>query len=128
MLVDALETTFTSTSLFAPHFIPLALDKLSSSVRWPACLLDLQLPGRAFHAAKAIHVFWTDTAPKQRRQQPVWCLMIVGRQSWMLCQGWRLPPSASKLQPCDRISTRCGAGYEPSCLLAHHQASSLMLQ
>lgn len=32
-LVDALERTFTSTSHFAPHFIPLALDKLSSSVR-----------------------------------------------------------------------------------------------
>jgi len=31
--VDALERTFTSTSHFAPHFIPLALDKLSSSVR-----------------------------------------------------------------------------------------------
>lgn len=32
-LVDALEHTLAADSGFAPHFVPLALDKLSSDVR-----------------------------------------------------------------------------------------------
>ena len=37
--MEALEATFTATPLFAPLFIPLALDKLASSVRHGACRL-----------------------------------------------------------------------------------------
>lgn len=51
-LVEALEGTIAADPAFAPHFVPLALDKLSSDVRharYP-CLI------RLIHAATLYHI------------------------------------------------------------------------
>lgn len=60
-LVEALEGTIAADPAFAPHFVPLALDKLSSDVRHARCpcLIPLTHAATWYQRSASICFIWT---------------------------------------------------------------------